>query len=109
MQNPFVSTDERHYSIDAAARQLKMPPRALVERIDSGKVKVKFNGHRNYISASEVTRVSAELRREAEAAEQTEQERAALDRQHEDGRHITRLMSEAQDIASRYGYDPTQD
>lgn len=109
MQNPFVSTDERHYSIDDAARQLKMPPRALVERIDAGKVETKFNGRRNYISAGEVSRVSAELRREAEASQAAEQEQAALDRQQEDGRHITRLMSEARDIASRYGYDPTQD
>ena len=106
MQNPYITDREPHYSIDDSARQLKMPPRALVARIDDGKVEVKFNGHRNYISAGEIRRVSAELRREAKAAQEAEDERKAEEQREEDGAFIAREMAHLQELAKRYGYTP---
>ena len=107
--NPSTDTKERHYDIDESARRLRMPVHALVERINAGEVQTKFTGRRNLISAGEITRVSGELRREAEAAQVTEDERAGQERQERDGAHIARLMGEAQEIAEKYGYDPGQD
>ncbi len=105
-RSPFAFDREPHYSIDDSARQLKMPPRALVARIDDGKVEVKFNGHRNYISAGEIRRVSVELRREAKAAQEAEDERKAEEQREEDGAYIAREMSHLQELAARYGFVP---
>ena len=106
--HPTTDTTERHYDIDESARRLKMPTRALVERINAGEVETKFNGRRNLISAGEITRVSAELRHEAEATQMAEDERAAQEQRERDGAHIAKLMSEAQELAEKYDYDPNQ-
>ena len=106
MQNPYITDREPHYSIDESARQLKMPPRALVERIDAGKVEVKFNGRGNFISAGEIRRVSAELRHEAKAAQEAEDERKAEKQREEDGAFITREWARLQELAKKYGYEP---
>ncbi len=104
MQNPYVTTTEPHYTIDDSASRLKMPVGALVERINAGEVETKFNGRRNYISATEIARVSVGLRREAEVAQEAESERVAQERQERDGAHVVRLITEAQQIAEKYGY-----
>ena len=96
---PSQDTKEPHYLIDEAANRLRMPVGALVERIKAGEIETKYNGRRSYVAAGEITRFSAELRREAEAAQVTEDERAGQERQERDGAHIARLMGEAQEIA----------
>ena len=107
MDNPYITAREPHYAIDESARRLKMPVGALVERINAGEVEVKYNGRGNFISAGEIARVSVNLRREAQAAQAAEQEQATQEVREKDGAHIARLMSEAQGIAAKYGYDPT--
>ena len=106
MANPFITDREPHYSIDESARQLKMPSRALVARIDAGQVTVKFNGRSNFISAGEIARVSAELRHEAKAAQEVESEKAAQEQRETDGAFLVREMAHLQGLAERYGFVP---
>ena len=108
-RSPFAFDREPHFTVDAGAKRLKMSPRYLAERIQSGDLETRFNGRHVLISQHELGRFAATLAEEREASQATEQERAALDRQQEDGRHIARLVGEARTLAERYGYDPTQD
>ena len=104
MANPYITDKEPHYSIDESARRLRMSTGALVERIDAGKVETKFNGRTNFISAGEIGRVSAELRHEAKAAQQAEDERKAEKQREEDGAFITREWAHLQQLAKRHGF-----
>ena len=109
MDNPYITAREPHYAIDESARRLRMPVGALVERINAGEVEVKFNGRGNFISESEIARVSVNLQREYQAAQEAESEKAVQEQRERDGAHVARLMEEAQDIAAKYGYVPGQD
>ncbi len=106
MGNPYITAEEPHYTIDESARRLKMPPRALVARIDAGQVTVKFNGRGNFLAASEIRRVSEDLRREAQVAQEAESERAAQEQRETDGAFIAREMTYLQGLAEKYGYTP---
>ncbi len=106
MANPYITADEPHYTIDESARRLRISVGALVERIDAGKVETKFNGRGNFISAGEIGRVSAELRREVQAAQEAEQEREAREQQEADGAFIVREMAHLEGLAKRYGFVP---
>ena len=107
MHNPYAPTAEPHYDIEQSAKRSKMPVGALVERIGAGQVETKFNGRRNYIAAGEIARVSAELRREAEAAQAAESETVAQEQRERDGAHIVREISRLRELAEKYGYDPS--
>ncbi len=108
-RSPFAFDREPHYTVDAAAKRLRMSPRYLAECIQSGDLETRFNGRHVLISEQEVNRFRTQLQQEFEAAEAAEQEQTAQEAREKDGAHIARLMSEAQGIAAKYGYDPGQD
>ena len=107
--NPFISAREPHYTIGESAKRLKMSKGALVERIDAGKVETKFNGRGNFISAGEIGRVGADLRREAQEAQVADRERREKERRETDGAYIAREVSRLQELAESYGYTPPED
>lgn len=102
---PSQDTNEPHYLIDEAAQRLSLPVRALVGRINAGKVKTKFNGRHNFISDSEIERVSGELQREAEATAAAEQEQQKAQEQVVVRDEIARDMKHLNERAKKIGME----
>ena len=100
---------KERYNVENAARQLGMSVPALGQRIQDGEITTQFVHGYTFIAADEIDAFADRRQQEFEAAQQAESARAAQEQREKDGAHVARLMSEAQDIASRYGYDPTQD
>ena len=103
MDNPYMTAREPHYAIDETARRLKMPVGTLVKRINAGEVEVKFNGRENFISAGEITRVSANLRREAEATAAAEQKQQKAQKKEVVRDEIARDMQHLNERAKKIG------
>lgn len=99
---------KERYNVVNAARELGMSVPALGERIQAGEIATEYVHGHTFIAADEIDAFAVRRRQEFEAAVQAESARAAQEQREKDGAHVARLMSEAQDIASRYGYDPTQ-
>lgn len=93
-------------NVTNAARQLRMSVPALGARIQRGDVRTEHIAGYTFIPVDEVKRVAAAIKEEARVAEVAEQEQAEQERQERDGAHVVRLITEAQQIAAKYGYAP---
>ena len=96
------------WNLDDAARQLRMPVRALAERVQRGEITTERLGSYNFIAVNEVDRFAAVLRDEAKDAQAAEQEREAREKRETDGAFIVREMSHIRELAESYGFDPSE-
>ena len=100
---------KERYNVENAARQLGMSVSALGARIQAGEITTEYVHGHTFIAAGEIDAFTVRRRQEFEAAQQAESGRADQVQREKDGAHVARLMEEAQDIASRYGYDRGED
>ena len=99
---PDIPTEPR-YNLNESARRLRMPVNALIRRLDAGDIESEFNGRGNFISASEITRFSAERRREAQAEAEAEQEQQKAQEDEVVRDEIARDMKHLNERAKKIG------